>query len=99
MVLRRFLNLINTLKETLLSLHCTDPLEFCHRMDEEVENSFSRFKLIGKEEEGFVLETKDVKQCREECERSLLGKIWGLKAANYSGLKSHYVICGVRNEI
>lgn len=57
-------------------------------MADEIVTSFSKFRLATKEEKGVVLDLGDVAKCREECGRSLLGKIWGAKLANYSGLKN-----------
>lgn len=37
--------------------------------------SFSKFRLGVAEEEGVVLNSSDVKKCKEDCERSLMGKI------------------------
>lgn len=51
-------------------------------------NKFSKFQLRDEEEKGVELEGKDVSRWREECERSLLGKIWGSKKANFPGLKA-----------
>lgn len=57
-------------------------------MADEVLESFSRFKVISKEEEGIVIGKEDVRKCEEECGRSLLVKIWGNKQANFMGLKT-----------
>lgn len=57
-------------------------------MDEETVNRFSRFRLKETEDQGVVLCEDDVEKCKEECSRSILGKIWGRKAANFTGLKS-----------
>lgn len=46
-----------------------------YRMDKAIVNSFSKFRLVEKEEAGIVLEVKDVRKCREEFERSLVGKV------------------------
>lgn len=48
--------------------------------------SLSKFKLGVVEEEGVVLNSSNVKKCREDCERSLMGKIWGSKSANFQGV-------------
>lgn len=53
-------------------------------------NSFSKFRLVEKEEVGIVLDGRDVRECREECERSLVGRILGSKPANFSGLKNTF---------
>lgn len=34
------------------------------------------------------MDTKNVWKCEDECERTLLGKIWGVKLANFTGLKN-----------
>lgn len=57
-------------------------------MDEETLNRFSSFKLKEPEDQGVVLCEGDVEKCKEECSRSIMGKIWGKKAANFTGLKS-----------
>lgn len=44
-------------------------------MVDTVVNSFSKFQLIEKEDEGITLESKDERTSRDECERSLLGKL------------------------
>lgn len=59
-------------------------------MNEKMVNRFSRLKLKGKEEEGISLEQKDVKFSKEECEKSLLGRIWEEKIANFTRLKSTF---------
>lgn len=61
---------------------------FYYTMEDEVLNSFSKFRLVVQEEEGIALDRKNVRKCEEECERSLLGKIWGVKLANFTGLKN-----------
>lgn len=57
-------------------------------MADEVLESFSRFKLISTEEEGIAIGKEDMRKCEEECGQSLLGKIWGNKQANFTGLKN-----------
>lgn len=57
-------------------------------MAEEMVNRFSKFQLLEKEDEGIQLNKVDIAQSAEECNRSLLGKVWGKKAANFTGLKS-----------
>lgn len=47
-----------------------------------------KFNLQGEEDSGFHLEVGDVKTSQEECQRSLLGKIYGNKVANFTGLKN-----------
>lgn len=57
-------------------------------MDKEVVNRLSNFKLRDKEEEGIVLELEDISLCKKEYEKNLIGKIWGIKTTNYSGLRN-----------
>lgn len=57
-------------------------------MEDEVLDSFSKFKLVGEEAKGVELDRKDVRKWEEECARSLLGKIWGVKLANFTGLQN-----------
>lgn len=57
-------------------------------MDVELVTRFSKFKLKGKEDDGVELETADIPQCKQDCERSLLCQIWGNKSANFTGLKN-----------
>lgn len=57
-------------------------------MDAEVLTRLSKFQLKENEEEGVVLVQHDIKNRTAECERSLLGQIWGQKDANYTGLKN-----------
>lgn len=64
-------------------------------IDEEMVTRFSRLKLKWKEEAGVELEQKDVRRSREECEDSLLGRIWGEKSANLTGIKVLLVHFGV----
>lgn len=59
-------------------------------MDEDVMNSLSKFRLVEKEDEGIVLDKMNVRKCKEECERSLLGNIWGIKFANFSGVNNTF---------
>lgn len=46
-------------------------------MDKDVVNGLSRFKLTCKEEEGVILEQRDVIESKKECGKSLVVKIWG----------------------
>lgn len=61
---------------------------FSLKMVDTIMNSFSKLRLSEKEEEGITLETKDVRTSREKCERSILGKLWGSKTVNFTGLKN-----------
>lgn len=51
---------------------------------------FSKFRLKEKEEERIELVVLDIKYSKEECEKSVLGRIWGAKAANFSGLRNTF---------
>lgn len=51
-------------------------------------NKFSKFRLKEKEDEGIAIEVQDIKSSNDECERSLLGKIWGSKATNFTRLEN-----------
>lgn len=53
-------------------------------MADEVLESFSRFKVISKEEEGIAIGKEDVRKCEEECGRSLLVRN---KQSDFMGLK------------
>lgn len=57
-------------------------------MDDEVVNRFSSFKLGEKEEGGVVLDGGEFRSRLADCERSLIGKIWGSRSVNFSGLKN-----------
>lgn len=59
-------------------------------MDYTILNRFQRFKLHEEEVEGFRLEQKDIKGSKDECARSLIGKIHGEITANYSGLRNTF---------
>lgn len=48
-------------------------------MEKEVVNRFSKFRLGEKEADGIELEVLDIKHCRHECEKSVLGKKLGGK--------------------
>lgn len=49
-----------------------------------------KIKLSAEEDEGVQLEEVDEEHSREECERSLAGRIFGEKNANFSGLKNTF---------
>lgn len=57
-------------------------------MDLSVLQRFSNFKLVTKEEKGLFLDQKDIQSNREECSRSLIGKIYREKLANYTGIRN-----------
>lgn len=48
----------------------------------------SRFKLQEEESGRIKIERDDVVSCKEEGRRSLVGRLWGSKSANFSGLKN-----------
>ena len=50
--------------------------------------------VLTEEHEGIMLNMDDVKECREECRRSLIGKIYGDEVANVMGLKASQIPCG-----
>lgn len=64
-------------------------------MEEDLVNKFSKFWLKEKEAKGIVIGGEDIVSSKDECERSLLGKIWGNKAVNFIGLKNtmNYLRC------
>lgn len=51
-------------------------------------NRFSKFRLREEEDDGVILDQTDVRVSREECEKSIVGKLWGVKTANYSGIRN-----------
>lgn len=57
---------------------------FGHRMNEDVVNWFSKFRLKEKEDTRVELDFDDIRVSKEECERSLVGKVWGVKEVNFS---------------
>lgn len=57
-------------------------------MDLELLGKLQSFKLGEEEEKGFQQEASDIRQSTEEFSRSIVGKIFGEKTANYFGLKS-----------
>lgn len=67
-------------------------------MDEVMVSKFSKFRLVEKEADGVVLEGTDVRKCGDECERSLVGRIWGCKSANFSGMQTTFRKCGALRE-
>lgn len=54
----------------------------------EVLQRLQTFKLRDVEAGGFQISSKDFKDCTEECSRSLIGKLYGEKNANFTGLKN-----------
>lgn len=61
-------------------------------MDSSVLHQFERFQLGAEEDSSFHLEAADVQLSSDECNRSLVGKIFGDKVANFSGLKNTLAI-------
>lgn len=57
-------------------------------MDPRVLSRFYRFKLQEEEEAGVSLEHADILTSKDECARSLIGKVHWEKIANYTGLKN-----------
>lgn len=57
-------------------------------MDEMVLNRFQKFQLRDAEVEGFCISEEDMVNSKDEWSRSLIGKIFGDKVVNYSGLKN-----------
>lgn len=57
-------------------------------MDKAMVNSLSKFRLVEKEVVEVVLEGRDVRKCREECESSLVERIQKRKTVNFSGMKT-----------
>lgn len=53
--------------------------------------SFSKFRLGVVEEEGVVLISSNIKKYRKDCERSLMGKIWGTRSANFTEVKNIFI--------
>lgn len=58
-------------------------------MDPIVIQKFQKFKLREAEESGFKLDSKDVQSSKDECIKSLIGKIFGDKVVNFTGLKTY----------
>lgn len=46
-----------------------------------------RFNLSEREELGVELSARDIKPSGDQCDRSLVGKIFGENAVNFTGLK------------
>lgn len=57
-------------------------------MEQEIIQRIHNFKLSGEENEGLHLELTDITVSQEECSKSLVGKLYGEKVANYTGLKN-----------
>lgn len=57
-------------------------------MEEEVVKRFQKFELSEGEEVGVSIENQDYKASQEECDRSLVGKLYGDKRVSYQGLKN-----------
>lgn len=61
-------------------------------MDLNILNYFQNFKLGAEKDVGFQLELEVVQASTEECQRSLIGKLYGEKVANLTGLKNTLVV-------
>lgn len=61
-------------------------------MDATVLNQFKNFRLEAEENGGCDLEVEDVTVSSAECDRSLIGKLYGEKVANFTGLKNTLAI-------
>lgn len=59
-------------------------------MDQEILQRLQRFQLKEEEKEGFQLDPDDIKGSEEECSRSLVGKVFGEKVANFTGLRNMF---------
>lgn len=57
-------------------------------MDSDILNYFKNFQLGAEEDEGFRVELEDVQLSTNECHRSLMGKLYGKKIANFTGFKN-----------
>lgn len=57
-------------------------------MDSTVLNRFQKLKLRLEEEDGFYLSSSNIQASTEECIRSLIGKVYGEKITNFTGLKN-----------
>lgn len=57
-------------------------------MDRELLDRFHSFKLLEAEDNGLRLDPSDLQVSKEECIRSLIGRIYGDKAVNFTGLRN-----------
>lgn len=57
-------------------------------MSEEIVDILQKLELLGSEKEGVDLEGEDIIQGMKGCENSVIGKVFGEKAANYNRIKS-----------
>lgn len=57
-------------------------------MDPDLISKLQGFQLVTEEEHGFVVSHSDFRLSHEICTRSLIGKIYGNKVANFTGLKT-----------
>lgn len=58
------------------------------RMDPDILTRLQSLNLKEEEEMGFHLEHSDITVSREECQRSLIGKVYDEKIVNFTGLKN-----------
>ncbi|KAK6157964.1 hypothetical protein DH2020_005278 [Rehmannia glutinosa] len=57
-------------------------------MDQEIAGRTKRFALTSGEKEEIALEEQDVFRSKAECTRSLIGKIFGTRKVNFTGLRN-----------
>lgn len=57
----------------------------------ELAEAMRKFKLTSKEQDGISLEEDDVKHSEEECQLSIVGKVFDEKTANIAGIRSFIV--------
>lgn len=57
-------------------------------MENDIVNRLQSFNLLEEGAKGFQLEPSDIQISHEECKRSLVGKVFGDKKANFTGLKN-----------
>lgn len=57
-------------------------------METDLLNKVQSFHLLSAEENGFKLTEDDIQLSSEKCSRSLIGKLYGEKMANFTGLKN-----------
>lgn len=57
-------------------------------MEYDISKRLQNFKLWEEEARGIQFEPGDIQISHEECRRSLIGKVFGSKAANFTGLRN-----------
>lgn len=68
-------------------------------MDSEVVKRPGKFKLLDREAKGVEISLTEPKPSQEAYERSLVGRVFGGNAVNFTGLKQTMPNCGVLREI